>query len=839
MFRVKTTFSQFLLGTALAMLSACGKPLKRPELPSPPPLPVDQIILRDHLSAVDLKSLFRVLNQKGEFNSLLPWTEKLSDSQVEAWAKFLSEWVYEDAQTSRGLVQLLNKRNEKKGFSQWKKLLEQSLKETPGLQKAFLQIASDDQFYPLLKRDIGILDPDFLKSVLPALLEKTKTYNPSNPEKRVNTEQLVQDLQSLLSDPAKMLLVLSSASKAVEGDALTSLMRAGTVFEKNHGPEAFSKLALEFSKHSEFLSETEDKKQSNLGQALALADLLNRPAGKIISALQEGLKSNPDLVQALNLKWDPLFVKALSEIVLEVLLNPEDGTKLDKNFWLALPRKNEGDVPTAEFSRLYAIIFSGIQKITDSRRLESQGDSGSYRLPLQLNALFMTSLLENLVRAQRPQLESLSSKNFESSFWDLATQPHVFKLSLNEASDKKKLSLSVRRDLESLGLSNLISRLENLLTQEDFGRSEYDFSLSEGMNFKQVLSEALAYSQSIRPFSDVTPFLVATIHHFGSKGANSPLSLESMKAIPNLLVDLQSFLGALSTDQWKGLKKILFEDFKISHLEMEDRMLLVGLFQSDPEVAEWVNQVLVSLESVELLDQKTEGSVSLFEFYHLILQTIGKTEVKLFSDFLSGLYRLEIFSSKEDGTAVYPGVLSIVQSGDGVGVFLKSISGLNLAQQKLLSQKFFEAFGCDHELQNGVEAHLAWLASFLIKNELPGKKALFDFLGKRGWSLIPSQEILETPEREWAIDFTKKGGLESLVTLLKDQENPVPVSALIENLKQLSKKKVFEQGFQLLGQMENERVREVSRVLLKMDRSGELLNLFEVIETFSYEGEKI
>ena len=820
------------------MLSACGKPLKRPELPSPPPLPVDQIILRDHLSAADLKSLFRVLNEKGEFNSLLPWTEKLSDSQVEAWAEFLSDWVYEDAQSNRGLIQNLNHRTEKKGFSQWKQLLQKSLVENPGLKKAFAQIASDEMFYPLLVRDFGILDPVFLKSVLPILLEKTASYQMGNAAKKVKTEELVNDLQSLLSSPAKMLSVLSLASKAVEADALTSLMKASSAWEKRYGSKGFTQLALQFSRNSDFQVKPDGKQQSNIGQALNLVRLLNRPAEKIVSALQEGLRSNPDLVQAISMKWDPVFVKSLSKLVLEVLLNPEDGKKLDKSFWLALPRKAEGDVPTEEFSRLYAIVFSGIQKITDPRRLEMQGDSGSYRLPLQLNALFITSYLENIVRSRKSLIERIPSDNFADLFWDFNTEPVSFKLNLSDDSDKRKLSSSIKKDLESLGLSSLVSRLENLLTQEDFGRADYDFSPSEGLNLRQVLAEALAYSHTLRPFSDITPFLVATIQHFGEKGAAGPLSLEAMKGIPNLLVQMQNFLGILSKDQWNSLKKVLFEDLKISHLEMEDRMLLVGLFQSDPEVAEWVNQILVDLESVELLDQKSEGLGSVFEFYHDILQTQGKSEVNLFSDFLTGLSTLELFESKEEGKAVYPGILSIVQSGDGIAAFLQSLSGLNQPQQKLLSHKFFEAFGYDQNSQNGIETHLAWLVSFLSKAELSAKKALFDFFGKRGWSLIPAEEILEVPEREWLIGFSKKGGIDSLLNLVKDQNNPLPLSALVENLKQLSKKKVLEQGFRLLSQMENERMREIARVLLKMDRSGELMNLLDVFEQFLNEGEK-
>lgn len=826
------------LATSLSLLSGCGNKLEKPLLPGPAPLSVDRILLRSKLTAADLRQLFSVLNEKGDFNSLLPWIQNLSDSQVEAWASFLNRWVYEDAQTNQGLIHLLNERIKKKGFQKWTTQWVSLLKTYPSLDLAFSDLLSDDSLYAVLKRDIQILDPVFLTKVLPQLIQSETNYVAKNSEIKINKPALAQDLKTILTNPESRSILSEMGIMALNSDVVPAVMKAAVDLRKRFGVEAFSRLALQMSELSKLRANSDETgKTSHLAEALDLVELMNRPSKPIVSALQEGLRTNPDLVQTLSLKWDPIFVSALSEIVLKVLLNPEDGEALDKNFWLSLPRENANSDPNLQFHRLYAIIFSGLQKITDPRRAESLSDSGSYRLPLQLNALLLTEWLETVARSQRSQLEKLSENEFRDKLWSLPLSDRDFKFSLTASDDKKTISGLVKKDLMSLGLTTVVSRLEHLLTQPDFGKTDYQVEFSEPINLRKAFSEVLASANSVRPFSDVSPFLVATIYHFTQSGSDSLLSLESLKTIPNMLSSVHGILSSLRPEDWKTFKHFLFQELKLGQLEPEDRRLIVGLFQSDPEAAEWVNQVLSKLSIIELVDQGEKGKPTLFDLYHAVLRNLNKQQIDGFGEAISRFTVLGLLKVNDSAESVYPGIVSILQNGDGLVQFIASLSELSDAQQNYLSVLFRNVLGANLENQYGFELHLKWISSFFEKSKLDAAKSLLDWVGTTGWNVIPPEEALTEPERKWLIQFNDQGGVESLQSLLSSSANPPPVRELVEEVLKLSDRRVLDEGLRLLGKIENERMKEISMVLINLDRSGELKSILNLINLILKQGE--
>lgn len=775
-------------------LVSCGKPLERPTLPGPKSTSVDLLILGRELTARDLRELFSILNEKGEFNHLSQWMGQLSDSELSAWGQFLTEHVYQDALSPKGLIQIAKTRVQERGFSTWAKSLKKLAPVLPSL-------VNDPDLWNLIPRLVPVLEPIFNQRVIKPLV----------PEKNeLNHQKVLEDLFKLLRNEETRSKLQDLSQLMLKAEWVTPVSETSREWLKKSGEDGFGHLSKAFS-----------EKIVPLNQALQLAKLLNRSGEKIVSCLQEGLRSNPDIVHALSMKWDPIFVRSLSKMVKEVLLKPEDGGWLDRAFWLALPRADPGLPPTPQFIRLYSILYSGILKISDPRRLEPQADGGSYRLPLQLNALFLTRFLEEVAHQSAAQIQKLEESQFEEGLWNLPLTVKEFQLSLVKEDSKVEISNSVKQDLQSLGLQSALSRLENLVREEDSGKNSYGVSFGEeNISLTQGFSEALASAHSVRPFSDVTPFLMVMVQG---------LSQGPWESSPNLLAQLHGFVAQLDREQWKLLKKILFEELKIGQLEMEDRALLVSLFQSDMEVAEWVNEVLIHVQSIYELDESDSDS-TLFGFYHLFLTRVPSAELSTWGELLSRLSDLSLFSTSEEGTPVFPGFYSILKNGPNLTKWLRGLAGLSKVQVRMLQEKVSEVLGENLDGELGADQVFSYLLKLSQRMEPQQVSHFIDQLSEIHWNL-------KDAEAQWIVDFSKLGGFRILKKLIGPENRRLPILEIIDELQTLSKKRVIDEGMRLLTRIQNERMKEIALVVLEMDNSEELLSMLDLIRNFFQKGE--
>lgn len=146
------------------------------------------------------KRTFKILNQKGEFNSLAQWIGTLSDAELSTWGRFLNEWVYQDALSSKGFIQLVKARVQGQGFLLWKKNFEK-------LGAALPVVLEDEELWSLLPRVSGMLDPHFVNGVLKPLEAATdKTLLvPEKPE--VNRGKIWEEMFQLLgTEPTRLKL---------------------------------------------------------------------------------------------------------------------------------------------------------------------------------------------------------------------------------------------------------------------------------------------------------------------------------------------------------------------------------------------------------------------------------------------------------------------------------------------------------------------------------------------------------------------------------------------------------------------------------------------------------
>lgn len=747
MFRVQFTF---WLGLSLLLVS-CGKPSERPALPSQSkPSSFENFLLGRRLTHQDAKNILKKLNQAGEWDALERWFDSLSVPQFQKHIDFFNHWIFEEAQTSKGFLSILSKWIDKKQFSFWNEIL---------ADISARELNPQDRLFDLIENLIPAFEPSVV-SHLTSVVTKMKEAS----QNLESPEQIFEDLERLLTDSEKNEKLELAFRSFIGSRAWNGLRNSGWEQIVPYIPEHLG--AIE--------------------EMLQLAHLLNRPSDKIAEALQRGLKNNPDLFQALGLKWNPFFVSILSERVVEVLLAPEDGVLLDKNFWLSLPRATLESGPTESFTRLYSLVFSGISQISDPLKNEPQMDSGTYRFPLQVSALYLTHLLEEWVRQKKSALSALSPEGFSTQIWEQKLELFDWTWELS--------SSQVKADLKALGLETVLLKLESLLTQPDSGITRYQFSEApRNFTLKAVFASGLALSHQIRPLSDINPLLWVV--------AQSLADLDFLKTSPSLLNQLQGALAELSPEQWERVYRFLFEELKLGELEPEDKMLIVSVFQSDPEIAEWVALVLERLSAVPSLESK--GFLSA---YLKILQSLNQEEQSSLGMFLSGISELEILGSDENGIPHYPGFRKWLVNPE--------------AMQKLLG-----GFAkCPPEV-------LDYLVMNTKMDENFGLYRLFIPLLKKLRVVDSSALEISRNESDWIYRFVQEGGLQEL-RRLEIQTSPW------NDLSRLVQTGDFSKGMWLLSFIQNERMKEVALVFRKWGISGELEAVLESLSRFLKESKK-
>lgn len=706
-------------------------------------------------------------------------------------------WVYEDALQAQGLLQLVKKRIQQNGFSNSQKELQALFKNHPDLRTFLIRLMKDPKSVGLIEESAPLWDPEVLSPLIPQM-------------KRVPSLQgtgFYQKALELLRHPEQSQQLQKGIEELLRAELLSPLAEVAREMHQQFGEQAFTSIAQSLIANPE-----------SLGKAVRLIELLNRPAEPIVQALQQGLRSNPDVIHALTLKWDPVFSKALGETLLKVLVAPEDGKPLDRDFWLGLARKSSETAPTSQFVRLYSIVLSALQKSADPRRLEPQADAGSYRFPLQLNALFITRFLEEVASKSQAQLESLPTEKFQDLVWNIPLQTASFQLSLSEANAPASVASGVRRDLEALGLTSVISRLESLLTQPDSGRQLYQWEVQEERSLRAALFQVVEAAHALKPMADITPVLFALVQG-ASGGSSENISLEILKKSPNLLELIQSGLAALSGEQWKDAKRLLFEEMKLAQLETEDLGLIVSLFQASPEVAEWVGEVLSLLPAVLELDTSNGNQPSVFQWYLRCLGRFTPPSRKALSNALTQISQLGLVTVLPER---FP---DLINQG------LQALANMDLDALKNLELRLAQVFLKEEQ---GITSVGRWMA--LVRGASQSVKS--DSLEGWGSAISKMAFSLSGAEHAWLFQFVKRGGLKQSVTLLGNLSNRASLEQLVQELIQLSQQEAIQQGFRLLSNIQNERLRELALVVLKWDRSGELLAAFQSIQLFFNTGEK-
>jgi len=246
----------------------------------------------------------------------------------------------------------------------------------------------------------------------------------------------------------------------------------------------------------------------------------------------------------------------------------------------------------------------------------------------------------------------------------------------------------------------------------------------------------------------------------------------------------------------------------------------VGLFQSDPETAEWVNEVLTRLQSLTLLDDSSNPQLGLLNLYRTFLSRLSSQEIAALGSALSSLARLNLTEVFEQEKNLFSSAIH----------WLKGLSKLKTSDANEIRSILDRTLGQDESEKSGLDQIWDWLVRNLSGHDPQVLKLTFEGLKKFRLKLTER-------DRNWIREFATANGFQEAYRLLKDSSFE-SFGSLLKEIKLLSQKGIIREGTSLLSRIENERMQELALTLYNFDQSGELVEILDLGTQFVEKGEK-
>ena len=811
-----------ILLSGLFFLMGCSQPPQIPQLPHPNSETTPNIILRDSLTSQDVKTLFKAINQKGQWNRLSHLLVKAPDQDLEVLGKTANTYLYQEALHTEGFLSLLENRVQEKSFSQALRSLKTLSSDSSALS-SLTHLIKDSLSHPLFPKLVQRNSWAFSDAWTRAV-EKIKLPFQFLSHSQEKNSQWVKDLTLALNDSdleSALIPFLGSIRKSELGRSFfLSLLQ----LKENRGESAFIDLAQGIK---EAIQSKEDK-PSSLDRLLKLVQILNQPSNGLFSKAQETLKTDEGqtIVRLLAERFEPMVLRGTAGFIFETLKEPLDDEILGKTFWSQLPRKSVNDAPSDKLVQLMRRVQFALDKTTSTSRPQKDPKT-------LLNAYLLTVWLEQLARENKEQIESISADSFNELFWTYPLKPFSFTLNLIELdpsgkpikdSDKKwVLASKIEADLKFLGLEDFSQDLKYMVKQESFGSTITQFiSQTETANFKENLLQAVSILHLNHPFSDPIPTLTSIAYFFSRSDSGAPLTLTDFET-QNLLVSIENLFRGLPYVKVRKLLKFAFEDLQIGNMSEEDRERLKSLYPKNPECAELLDNILKNLQVIYDWDQVQPGKLSLLEAFHTLLTQSRNRDLSSLNSFLTFLQKSELLKVSSN-QAKFPSVIQMLSQSEEVGQLLNSLTLLTTEQQESLSvglQSFLgkdksefqelKKWGKDVLLQNSdaLPLVLTWVQqNNLLLQLTPSERLWF----KR---FVESQEFLQV--------------YQAFSHVLSDQ----PMNEVLNELETLQTQGELENIFKVLGNLQSERMQRLALVFWNWEKSQELKSFILLIKSLT------
>lgn len=794
---------------SILTIFGCSQTPDIPSLPGPGKKPIEQVILSQDISVRDVRNLFRALNQAGRLNSLKPWFESSTDSELKELGAFATRNLYDENFDKNGLVSLLESRIKRQGFSDIKQNVS-DWKKNAGYpqQKAFVEsFVRQPQFPDLIEGDTGLLDPSFARTV-----QRTKQVSQSNykafatfPESTPVTDAgVADDLMKFITGDALRGSLTTLIDLLTGNDFAASALKALQALNNQYGD---SRPADGFAMGMS--TRLTDKK---LESFFLLLNTLNSGSDGLFKIADEKMQSNHGIGQELSKRFNPTIAKAVAQFVIETLSSKQGAFTKEKAFWIALPRKAGATSPTPEFVTLFNNVQSGISLL----RSQTHGPNFA-KFPITLASLVITEWLENFAFANLTQLNALPTEGFKKSFWQTSVAVPAFRLSLIQEPDPKKenaLSNRLQNDLDALkALSSFRDALQSALKDPNFGSKAYLFPEQKNGSLENALLAATGVIQEKTQIVDPGPFFLALLQTLiGSDGnPGSPLAGFERE---NMLDSILNSIQAMKYSEWKSFKSLIFDKLKLGTLSQFDRDLVLQLYEGNQPLIDKLNNVFDSLQSLYDYDESIQGLPSAFETCHTLLRKTAPDNVHGFGSLAPFLFQNKIVHVDENtNLPEFPALYTVLKNGRSLSELFFRLSNATPAEQSTLLNAFKNL---------DFKKHLDLLAT-LAKESPENTREVLKAVSKSGLDLLPSETVLTEGERIWLMRFfSKEGEHRQVWNFLNHHSSKKNLTEFLKEVSLLSKNGGLKDAFELLSHVENDRIKRLALVLMDWDRSGQL-----------------
>lgn len=771
---------------ASLFLANCSKIPPIPELETTDSLP-DRVVLDGDISVSDVKALFSSLNRSGKLSGLTPYIEKVPDSTLRKIGPVFHRLLLENQDV--GLVNAIEQLNRSRDFSRWHSRIHNH---HTHIRALLSQTLKANHAKTLAQRTLSLLEEETyqtLKNWIQSASDSVQNLRyPTSPP--LTFSSLSQDINHLTKYQAHGNRFIQ---KLQHKDLGIALEKAASSSNPNHllgFGFGFSKLWNSPTKHS-----------NELDELFALLGKLEEPTQGLFRLVQDRLVAEPDSIRELSAQLQGFIPQTVAGLVLDSFRNGlMPYPPLDGDTWKQTAKTLD------QVSELWKLGFMVFRTALDSLvPLSPFGTDLFLRdLSLNLNALALANWLEATAIANP------IPKHFRGALWELPIQQLPDEITLAESDDDGvwKLTPGTESKFNSVGLSDYIEPLKEIIQKEGFGNFYYEFSQNDdSISLEKALTQAIKDVNDYRSMGDFTPFLKTLVHEL-TTGTFQISDWDS----DSLLKTINGWILPLDERGLQKLSQLCFDQWRIHDLDLDNREIITRYFKSSKDHLAKIEAIFDGMKYLKTFMDPSQGELAPVNLYHRWLKKLPFDDFSAVGDLVSLLNQVPLLNSAKfptlhqqlgNGRLISAGLLGVHSTGS-TGAIAQALWSVA------------RPISGTHE--TGFSAAAEWAAD-LADNTPSAFRWAVESLPDEGWDL---QE--ESPDvRQWIGELASKGDLVKLWNFFETQGSWNELHTLLDNLEVLAENGYLFEALSRVSQFRDLRIQRLGNSGMDWVKSGEFL----------------
>lgn len=802
---------------------------------------IEKIIIDEKLGPNDVRQILHALNEDGSIHSLVKFFDDLPDESIDGVTTALNRWLYDDGR----LQKILSRRFDDKEFSNLAVWLESESKFAGAEDRRDLtyRLLSDERAPDFIKRLPGFLDPKIIDGWRTAEKVVEDQYKEIPPVKdkvllattaaediyRLFTGRYDKDTRENERDATR-----ETVSLLLEKDAGDAIYRGLKGFaEQKNGVVGFEQARLGFQRMLEKAPEDFQKgakRDNQLDLLLYLAEHTAAGSRGFFKALDHGLETHVDLIK----KKKALFQTLVFDVYADRIRVQTSLPEYDLAYWKKLlETEEEGKA----IRTLYQLVLEAWKPVVGPA---GNASSPSYRLAVHLNAYVTAKWLYTNLKLNKAQFETFKAgTSFGQQLWAMIVVPKGIQVELvreekNEKGEKTGVVTFPERDIMIEELKPIHDLMEMFYREKVEKPETYLYKVVDEpeMTLSEALFNALRPIDRKREIIGADTIVALAIQYLTRPNLGGGFVISSFET--ERLIDLVNrMVSVTSLERFRSLNRVLFGDLSVKEEKRKPGLLtpdinqvILELFSESPEHQPLVQKILWSMQSVAEFDfRETPESTTPFEMYRAVVGAsyFEETNPHWVGQVLAYLSKIRAAGviQNDDGSKqpAHPLFFDGLQSRS---VFkklsiLSQLSPSTWAKLRAALAEFSDRAVADADLKLLVDAITPHKEGFTSgaawwdKNPLPA-----------GWDKPTPSEF------DWLKDAISNGDHTAIIRFFKGA-NRKDWSRIAGDLQKLHRDGTLSRILKLLALIQDDRLRDFSRVLLKADSSGELGRLLDVL----------